>query len=295
MRLALADAQANGRDMTAETTPPLKHRFPSSPSAVRWFAALLCLAVMAASDKAFAQSRAVLGPGDSVRVTVFQSPDLATEARISERGTLAFPLIGEIALEGLTAQEAAARIAEQLVRGKFVVNPQVSVNVVDVRSRQVSILGQVARPGRYALDGVRTNLTDLLALAGGINTAGDDNITLVLHRGGNARTMEINVPGIFRTGGSSQDIELEAGDTIFVPRAPTFYIYGEVQRAGAYRLEPAMTVMQALSVGGGVTPRGTERGVKVNRRADGAVRKLEVSLNDRVEPGDVIYVAERLF
>jgi polysaccharide export outer membrane protein len=57
-----------------------------------------------------------------------------------------------------------------------------------------------------------------------------------------------------------------------------------------------MTVMQALSVGGGVTPRGTERGVKVNRRiGDEAVRKLEVSLNDRVQPGDVIYVAERLF
>ena len=103
-------------------------------------------------------------------------------------------------------------------------------------------------------------------------------------------------PAIFRRGDTSQDVELQAGDTIFVPRAPTFYIYGEVQRAGAYRLEPAMTVMQALSVGGGVTPRGTERGVKVNRRiADGAVRKLEVSLNDRVEAGDVIYVAERIF
>ncbi len=282
--------------MVAETTNPLKHRFPSSPSAVRWFAALLCLLVVAASENAFGQSRAILGPGDSVRVTVFQNPDLATEARISERGTLAFPLIGEVALGGLAPSDAAARIADRLAEGKFVVNPQVNVNVVDVRSRQVSILGQVARPGRYALDGVRTNLTDMLALAGGISAAGDDNITLMVHREGKARTMEINVPAIFRTGDLSQDIELEAGDTIFVPRAPTFYIYGEVQRAGSYRLEPAMTVMQALSVGGGVTPRGTERGVKVNRRiADGAVRRVEVSLSDRVEPGDVIYIAERLF
>jgi polysaccharide export outer membrane protein len=282
--------------MAAETAHPLQHRFPSSPSAVRWFAALLCLLAIAVSDSSFAQSRVILGPGDSVRVTVFQSPDLATEARISERGTLAFPLIGEIALAGLSPSDAAARIAEQLVQGKFVVNPQVSVNVVDVRSRQVSVLGQVARPGRYALDGVRTNLTDMLALAGGISATGDDNITLMVHRGGKPRTLEINVPALFRAGDSAQDIEVQAGDTIYVPRAPTFYIYGEVQRAGAYRLEPAMTVMQALSVGGGVTPRGTERGVKVNRRiADGAVRKLEVSLNDRVEPGDVIYVAERLF
>jgi polysaccharide export outer membrane protein len=282
--------------MPAEITHSPRHRFPSSPSAVRWFAALLCLAVIAVSDKALAQSRAILGPGDSIRVTVFQSPDLTTEARISERGTLAFPLIGEVPLEGLTASDAAARIAEHLARGKFVVNPQVSVNVVEVRSRQVSILGQVARPGRYALDGVRTSLTDMLALAGGISATGDDNVTLMVHRGGNARTVEINVPGIFRSGDLSKDVELEAGDTIFVPRAPTFYIYGECQRPGAYRLEPAMTIMQALSVGGGVTPRGTERAIKVNRRnGDGAVRKLEVSLNDRVEPGDVIYVAERLF
>ena len=85
---------------TTEATDSLRHRFPSSPGAVRWFAALLCLVVIAASDKAFAQSRAVLGPGDSIRVTVFQSPDLTTEARISEHGTLAFPLIGEIALGG---------------------------------------------------------------------------------------------------------------------------------------------------------------------------------------------------
>src|SRR5258705_5583058 len=282
--------------MPAETSTPLKHPFPSWPSAMRWFAVLLCLLAIAVSDNSFAQSRVILGPGDSVRVTVFQNPDLATEARISERGTLAFPLIGEIAIGGLSPTDAAARIAEHLVQGKFVVNPQVSVNVVDVRSRQVAILGQVARPGRYALDGVRTNLTDMLALAGGINATGDDNITLMVQREGRTQTMEINVPAIFRTGDLSQDIELQAGDTIFVPRAPNFYIYGEVQRAGAYRLEPAMTVMQALSVGGGVTPRGTERGVKVNRRvADGPVRKLDVSLNDRVQPGDVIYVAERLF
>src|ERR1700682_4334388 len=192
--------------MAAETANPLQHRLPSSPNAVRWFAALLCLVVIAASDKAFAQSRAILGPGDSVRVTVFQSPDLTTEARISERGTLAFPLIGEIALGGLTPSDAAARIAEQLVQGKFVVNPQVSVNVVDVRSRQVSILGQVARPGRYALDGVRNCVTDMLALAGGINAAGDDNITLMVQREGRTQTMEINVPAIFRSGDLSQDV-----------------------------------------------------------------------------------------
>ena len=108
----------NGRAMLAETTEvtdSLRHRFPSSPGAVRWFAALLCLVVIiAASDKAFAQSRAVLGPGDSIRVTVFQSPDLTTEARISERGAQLLALVSRArarAREGSPASSSAAMLA----------------------------------------------------------------------------------------------------------------------------------------------------------------------------------------
>ena len=88
----------------------------------------------------------------------------------------------------------------------------------------------------------------------------------------------------------------ENGDTVYVQRAPVFYIYGEVQRAGAYPLAPVMTVMQAIAVGGGITPRGTQRGVKVERKAsDGKVQTIEAALTDRLEPDDVVYVRESLF
>ena len=255
---------------------------------------------MALSATAFGQSREspsreTLGEGDSVRVTVFQNPDLTTETRVSERGTISFPLIGEVALAGLTPAGAEARIARQLAEGKFLLKPQVSLNVVRLRSRQVSVLGQVARPGRYALDDASSNLTDILALAGGIGPTGDDNVTVMVTRNGKTAKLEINVPSMYRTGDLSQNVQVESGDTIFVQRAPVFYIYGEVQRAGSYRLEPAMTVMQALSVGGGVTPRGTDRGLKVHRRTpDGTVRRLDAQLTDPVQPDDVIYVRESL-
>src|SRR5881628_2413015 len=89
-------------------------------------AALLCLAAMTLPGGAVGQSRETLGEGDSVRITVFQNPDLTTETRISERGTITFPMIGEVALSGLTPAGAEARIAQQLEQGKFVVRPQVN-------------------------------------------------------------------------------------------------------------------------------------------------------------------------
>src|SRR6267378_7602341 len=282
--------------MTAEAMQPYKNQSAISPIAARRFAAVLCLAVMTLSVTAFGQSREILGGGDSVRITVFQNPDLTTETRISERGTITFPLIGEISLAGLTPAGAEARITEYLIKGKFVLKPQVGLNVVRVRSRQVSVLGQVARPGRYPLDDTSSNLTDILALAGGVSPTGDDNVTVMVTRNRKTAKLEINVPSMYRTGDLSRNLQLENGDTIFVQRAPVFYIYGEVQRAGSYRLEQAMTVMQALSVGGGVTPRGTDRGLKVRRKsADGKFQAIDAHLTDPVQPDDVIYVRESLF
>ena len=232
-----------------------------------------------------------------VRVSVFQNPDLTTEARVSERGSINFPLVGEVVIGGLTPADAEARIAQQLSRGKFVVRPQVNLSVLQVRSRQVSVLGQVGRPGRYPLDDVSSNLTDVLALAGGINPSGDDNVVVMLNRNGKPTRTSIDVPAMYRTGDMSHNVRLQNGDVIYVERAPQFYIHGEVQRAGAYRLEPDMTVMQALSVGGGLTARGTLRGLEIHRRMpDGQIQDLSaVRPTDAVQPNDVILVRERLF
>ena len=262
-----------------------------------WFGLLTAIAlVLFSMQQVDAASRETLGVGDTIRVTVFQNPDLTTEARISERGTIVFPLIGEIALGGQTPAGAGNRIAAQLKQGNFMKDPQVTVSVVQVRSRQVSVLGNVARPGRYALDDANLTLTDILALAGGISPGGADTVTVVTNRNGAEKKLEINVAEMIAKGSMSPNFEVQSGDTIYVQRAPVFYIYGEVQRAGAYRLEPDMVVMHALSLGGGLTPRGSERGLTIHRRMpDGAVRKIDVKLFETVRPDDVIYVKESLF
>jgi len=266
---------------------------------VRWLCSIWAIAVLAALAPAAAGAAPadeMLGPGDNVHITVFGNPDLNTDARISAQGTIAFPLLGEIKIAGLTAGAAMTAIADRLRDGKFVLNPQVSLNVTQMKSRQVSVLGQVMRPGRYALDDTSSRLTDVLALAGGISPTGDETVTVMVTRNGKTEKLDIDVAKIYANGDQTRNIAVENGDTIFVQRAPVFYIYGEVQKAGAYRLEPRMNVMQALSVGGGVTPRGTERGIRINRQSpDGAMSRLDAQLSDRVQANDIIYVRESLF
>jgi polysaccharide export outer membrane protein len=225
-----------------------------------------------------------LGVGDAVHVTVFQQPDLTTDARISEKGTLTVPMIGEVKLAGLTQAEAGAQIAAELKKGKYLVNPQVSVAVTTVRSRQVSVLGLVARPGRYPLEDTSNRLSDIIAAAGGISAGGSDTVTVV--RNGQSERVDV----------LAKNFSLQNGDTINVERAPVFYIYGEVVRAGAYRVEPNMTVMQAIAAGGGITPRGSDRRLKLRRpAADGKVAETDAGLQDMIRADDTIYVKEALF
>jgi polysaccharide export outer membrane protein len=225
-----------------------------------------------------------LGVGDAIRVTVFQQPDLTTEARISEKGTIAMPLIGEEKVAGMSTGEAAKKIADELKKGKFLKNPQVSVALTTLRSQQVSVLGLVTRPGRYALDDTSSRLADVIAAAGGLAPEGSSTVTVI--RG--QQRHQVSLLG--------KSFPLQGGDTIHVERAPVFYIYGEVARAGAYRLEPGLTVMQAISLGGGITPRGSDRRLKMRRAgADGKMVETDASLRDVVKADDVIYVKESLF
>ncbi len=247
--------------------------------------------------QALAQSpRDTLGTGDTVRVTVFRYPDLTTEARISEKGAIVMPLIGEVNIKGLSADDAGARIAQRLKDGKFLINPQVGVALLTLRSRQVSVLGDVARPGRYALEDPSAKLTDVLAMAGGMGPLAADNVTIMSNRGGKSVKTQVNLPSVMHDSQMQQNVDIQSGDTVFVPRAPVFYIYGEVQHGGAYKLEQGITVMQAISLGGGITLRGSERRIEIRRRGpDGQWQEAGAKLADAVKPDDVIYVKESFF
>jgi polysaccharide export outer membrane protein len=237
-----------------------------------------------------------LGPGDVVKASVYGNPDLSIETRISDAGRMTFPLVGEVDVNGLTVQQAEKKIAGMLQSGGYVKKAQVNLIVSQVASAQVSVLGMVNRPGRYPLEGGKRGVMDMLAQAGGFNTDGGDTVSLVRTRNGTTTKTVVDVIDIVRNGGTDKDLELAPGDVIYAERSPRFYIYGEVQRPGAFRLERQMTVAQALAVGGGLTPRGTERGISVKRRnGDGSLHVVNVKNDDLVQVDDVILIKESWF
>jgi polysaccharide export outer membrane protein len=237
-----------------------------------------------------------LGAGDAIRILVFQNPDLTLDSRVSEGGTITYPLIGTVQIGGLTISGAEKKIAGALKDGGFVQQPQVNIVLIQVRGNQVSVLGQVNRPGRFPLETFNTRVSDMLAAAGGATSAGDDVVIVTGVRDGKPFRKQIDIPALYLGDKPDADLVLSGGDTIYVHRAPVFYIYGEAQRPGAFRIERNMTVMQALSMGGGPTARGSEWRLRLHRKnAAGAIEQISPELTDPIQPDDVLYVRESLF
>ncbi len=231
-----------------------------------------------------------------VRISVYQNPDLLLEARVSEGGSITYPLLGPVKIGGLGLSQAEKVISDGLRNGNFVKQPQVNMLVLQVKGNQASVLGNVNRPGRFPLELADVRLTDLVATAGGVSPVGSDTLTVVGVRNGQSFRKEVDLPALFRSERREDDIVVQNGDVVYVDRAPQVYIYGEVQRPGAIRLERAMTVMQALATGGGLTQRGTEKGLRVHRTGgDGQQQVLQPKMDDLLRPGDVVFVRESLF
>ncbi|MEO3693376.1 polysaccharide export protein EpsE [Roseateles paludis] len=237
-----------------------------------------------------------LGSGDIIRVVVYQNQDLTLETRVSEAGTVSYPLLGTIRIGGLSPSQAEKLIADGLKNGNFVKNPQVTIILLQVKGNQASVLGQVNRPGRYPIEVADMRLTDLLANAGGVAASGTEQLVLTGTRNGKPYRVEVELGAIFAPNGRDLDITIQNGDVLWVDRAPLVYIYGEVQRPGPMRLERGMTLMQVLASGGGLTQRGTERGIRVHRKGtDGKVQVLQPGMDESLKDGDVVYVKESLF
>ena len=259
---------------------------------IRW--ALLLVMSFGASI-AYAAEDYLLGEGDTVNITVYEQPDLATVARISQDdGTISFPLLGEVTIAGLSPEDAGRKIEKLLKQGGLIKAPQVSLTVKEFFSQKIPVLGQVKSPGEYSLKG-ESRVVDLITQAGGVKDDAADVIVVVKNEAGKSVKHEIDLLQ-FYAGDMTQNIKVARGDFILVPKMDTFYIHGEVKRPGMYRLERGMTAMQALSVGGGLTDRGSLKGMKVTRRQlDGKTEKIGIGLTDTLQSNDVLYVKERIF
>jgi len=240
---------------------------------------------------------APIGPGDQIRVDVFGSSDLGATTGVAEDGTIHLPLVGALQVTGLSPADAARKIELALKTGEFLVEPHVGVTVIQSVSQRVSVLGEVANPGRYAID-PSTTVLDVIALAGGVTDKGSDIVELL--RPDDAGTLQRTIIDLRGQAaahnakpGSVQN--LRGGDSINVPKR-TFFITGEVRNPSEYRIEGDMVLEEALVRAGGVTPMGSANRIELRRRGpDGKYHDIKAKKSTRIEAGDMIKVKERLF
>jgi polysaccharide export outer membrane protein len=247
----------------------------------------------------------LVGPQDVLAITLYDQQDLSGKYTVEADGTFTFPLIGRVKAGGLSLRDVEQALRKALADG-FFKNPQVSVAVEQYRSQRVFVVGEVRTPGPYPLVGDMT-LIEALARAGSTteHAAGEALIVrssdasptsgpLLPVQEGGAEVIRIDIKAL-QSGRLSSNARLRDGDTIFVPRAELVYVFGQVNRPGSYTLQRGTTVLQALSLAGGVTDRGTTGRIRIARVVDGKKTEVRVKVEDPVLPGDTIIVPERFF
>ena len=279
---------------------------------IRIFAALRPLAAMVAvasvgvpGPVAVAQENRdyTLGPRDTLRIDVFNQPDLSGRYTVGTDGALSFPLIGRIAAGGTTLRDFERALVDSLAAG-YLRNPRVSVTVEDYQSQRVFIVGEVRQPGAYPLAG-ELRLLELLALAGSVTASAAEQVVVVRAGGGTegpvlpedgagVETVRVEL-GALQNGDLSENLALRHGDTVFVPEADVVYVFGEVHNPGRYPIRADTIVLQALSLAGGGTEFAALNRIRILRMVDGKQVEIKVGLDQGVQPDDIIRVPQKYF
>jgi len=274
------------------------------PPSARLAVALIALIASAHVVSAQSTGDYMIGPQDVLTIQVYDQADLGGKYSVEADGTFSFPLIGRVKAGGQTLRAFEQDLKSKLADGYFR-NPQVTVAIEQYRSQRVFVMGEVRQPGPVPLTGGMT-LIEALARAGSTTFSASGEVAIVRTSQGDVRGPVL--PGqnsgsdVFRAsikdlegGALSQNLELRDGDTVFVPRAETVYVFGQVRTPGAYGVQANMTVLQALSLAGGVTEHGASGRIRVMRSEDGVKKEIKVKLTDLVRPGDTVIVPERFF
>jgi polysaccharide biosynthesis/export protein len=290
------------------------------PQRAKGLVSLLVAALLAAPLVVFAQEANlyIAGPNDVLSVSVFGQAQLTGKYQVEADGTFTFPLLGRIKAGGLTLRAIQEELRSRLAAG-YLKDPQVSVATDQYRSQQIFVMGEVRQPGSLQFTGSMTLLEALARVGSTTERAGPEALIARSHTGGgaapvpadlgrvtapasdDARVNGTDAPVIrvnleeLQTGSLAQNIALRAGDTVFIPKAETVFVSGQVGRPGEYVILKSMTIRQVLALAGGVTDRGSTGRIQVIRRVNGKETTVNVELHDSVRAGDTILVRERFF
>lgn len=244
-----------------------------------------------------AESDYQIGPGDVLKITIYDHPDLTTVARVDNEGSIIFPLVGTIRIGGLSTANASQLIAVKLDDG-YIVNPQASVFVEEFRSKKVFIIGEVVRPGLYELSGP-TTLLELVSKAGGLTRGAGNKATIrrtIPTETAGEKNIDVNISDLLQSSSKTVDVPLMDGDSVTIAKAAVIYVTGQVNRPSAFTIEPDTTVIKAITMAGGFTALAAQGKIKIIRTINGIEQVLEkVPLHEKLIPEDVMVIPESFF
>ncbi len=254
------------------------------------FVVLICLFI---SRNAPAENY-IVGPGDVLMVDVYDHDDLQKTVRVSNDGSIVIPFIGRVHVGGLTIPEVTEKLTSLLADG-YIVNPQVNIFIKEFRSKKAVILGHINKPGIAELRGT-TSFLEIISQAGGLREGAGDTATIKRNKNGKQEVLIVNIKSIVEGGDLSQNILIQDGDTVYIPKGGMCYVTGEVGDPDAYPCDKDTTVLKLIARAGGFTGKASKSSVRIVRIVDNKKTTLrDVDLNTSVLANDIIVVPESFF
>ena len=233
-------------------------------------------------------------PRDQIKVSVWNAGEMdksySVDVLVDADGTFEYPTIGRIKALGMTPRELEADLKAKL--DKYLVSPQVTIDVAQAATKSLFISGAVRTPGQQTYPG-QTTLFEALTRAGSVTDDAADQV--FVHRAG--QTITVDTYELLNGPSMKNNIALQDGDMITVPKSEPVVVSGFVQSQGPVYVKRNTTVRQVLAMAGGLSDRGSDRKIKIQRMVDGKKTDVEVKDidTDIVKPGDTVIVPARLF
>jgi len=207
----------------------------------------------------------LLGPGDLLDITVFETEDLNAMVRVSSRGVINVPLLGDVTVVDLTAAEVEQKI-EDLYKKDYLHDPHVSVYIKEHLSKQITLVGAVEKPGTFDYVS-RRRLLDVLAIGGGLKdeAAPFAYLTRQDRKTGKRVSYMIDLDDLVRNGNMAHNHVILGGDVIFIPESGQCFVDGAVRKPGTYSLESNMTITEAIVLAGGLAGYADDDSIKLIR------------------------------
>ncbi len=236
----------------------------------------------------------IVGPGDVLRITVYDHDDLKTTVRVTDDGFIAMPLLGQVRVQGMKTSDVTKELTKLLADG-YIVNPQVNIFIEEFRSKKAVILGHVNKPGLVELRG-STNFLEMISQAGGLKEGAGETATIKRTQDGKQEVIVINMKSLVEGGDLSQNIPIHDGDTVYISKGGTCYVTGEVKKPDGYPCDKNATVLQLVALAGGFTGKSSQSGVSIVRIVNDQKTVLKgVGLDTPVHADDIIIVPESFF